>query len=56
MKKLKLKQSVKNILGVILFYAIIVGGVIALNARFEQLEQQKSTDISYQASQYQLNR
>ena len=37
MKKLKLKESVKNVLVVILLYGIIVFGVIALNKRMEQI-------------------
>ena len=51
MKKLKLKSWVKNTLGIMLFYSVIVFGVIALNTRFEYLNQQKSTDsISYHES------
>lgn len=43
-KKLRLKRSVKNVLGVVLFYALIVGGVISVNKTFE--EQQKSATES----------
>lgn len=39
---MKLKESVKNTLGVILFYGLIVLGVVLINARMEQLNQQKS--------------
>ena len=42
MKKNKLKQGVKDVLGILLFYLILVLGIIALNARFEYLNQQKS--------------
>lgn len=35
---MKLKDSVKGVLGVILLYLIIVVGVILVNARFEQIE------------------
>ena len=38
-KKLRLRQGVKDFLGVALFYAIIVLGVIVLNARFEYLNE-----------------
>ena len=37
MKKLRLKQWVKDAIAIILFYLIIVAGVIGLNARFNQL-------------------
>lgn len=36
-KKLRLRQWVKDALAIILFYALIVAGVIGLNARFGQL-------------------
>ena len=39
---MKLKESVKNTIGVILFYGLIVLGVVLINARMEQLNQQKS--------------
>lgn len=49
MKKLRLKSWVKDCLGFILFYSVIVIGIIALNARFEYLNQQKSTaEYSYE--------
>ena len=35
---MKLKDSVKGVLGVILLYLIIVVGVILVNARLEQIE------------------
>ena len=38
-RKLRLKQEVRDLLGVLLFYAVLVGGVIILNARFEYLNQ-----------------
>ena len=38
-KKLRLKKEVGDVLGVILLYAVIVIGVIVLNARFEYLNQ-----------------
>lgn len=37
MKKLRLKQNVKDCLAVALFMVMIIVGVIALNARFEYL-------------------
>lgn len=46
MKKLRLKESVKDILGIILFYSVLVIGVILLNARMGELNQQKSADVS----------
>lgn len=33
MKKLRLRQEVKDILGIMLFYAIIIIGVVLVNAR-----------------------
>lgn len=47
MKKLKLKESVKNVLAVALFYTIIVLGVIALNSRFESIEECTNEGNSY---------
>ena len=45
-KKLRLRQGVKEVLGVALFYSLIVVGVIALNARMEQINgQTKSADV-----------
>lgn len=38
-KKLRLKRGVKNFLGIALFYAIIVLGVVVLNARFESINE-----------------
>lgn len=35
---MKLKDSVKGVLGVILFYLIIILGVIMVNARLEQIK------------------
>ena len=47
-KKLHLKQSVKDLLGRIaiisMFYLVIIVEIIALNARMEQLNQQKMTE------------
>ena len=37
MKKLKLRKEVKDTLIVILFYGLIVFGVISINNRYEQL-------------------
>lgn len=38
-KKLRLRQGVKDFLGVALFYAIIVLGVILLNARIGSINE-----------------
>lgn len=38
MRKLRLRQGVKDVLVVILFYLIIVIGVILVNLRFEQIK------------------
>ena len=43
MKQLKLKQGVKDVLGIIIFYLIIILGVILVSARLENL-QQKTID------------
>lgn len=37
MKKLRLRQNVKDGLAIVLFMVMIVIGVIAINARFEYL-------------------
>lgn len=52
MRKLKLRQGVKDVLVVILFYLIIVIGVILVNYRFEQTknvvaEATTSESVSY---------
>lgn len=46
MKKLRLKESVKNVIGIVVFYVIIVVGVIAIDCRLGNLEQTKSADES----------
>ena len=38
-KKLRLKKEVWDVLGALLFYAVIILGVIVLNARMEYLNQ-----------------
>lgn len=43
MKQLKLKQGVKDILGVLLLYLIVIIGVILLNYRLGQFNEQKNT-------------
>ena len=51
MKKLKLKSWGKDTLGIMLFYSIIVFGVLALNTRFGYLNNKKSVDsIGYRKS------
>lgn len=40
-QKLRLKEEVKDFLGVLVFYLVIVVGVIVLNARCEYLNEQK---------------
>lgn len=37
MKKLRLRQWVKNTIAIILFYGLIVGGVFLIDARYDQL-------------------
>ena len=39
MKKRRLKKEIRDLLGALLFYAVLVGGVIILNARIEYLNQ-----------------
>lgn len=41
---MKLKQSVKNVAILSLFYLAIAGGILMLGWRMNQLEQQKMTD------------
>lgn len=43
-KHLKLRSEVKELLGVLLFYSIIVLGVIVLNARMEYLNNIHSSE------------
>lgn len=43
-KKLKLKKSVKDITIISLFYLAIILGIILLNTRISQLNQQKMTE------------
>lgn len=43
---MKLKQSVKNIVILGLFYLVIAGGILMLGWRMNQLEHQKMTDTS----------
>ncbi len=44
---MKLKESVENFVAILSFYLLIVFGVIAINARFEVInEQQKSATES----------
>ena len=38
-RKLRLKKEIRDLLGALLFYAVLVGGVIILNARIEYLNQ-----------------
>lgn len=46
-----MKNKIVSILSLTMFFSIIVFGVIALNARFEYLNKQKSADlISYHES------
>jgi len=48
MKKLRLKQWVKNALIVGSMYLIIVSGVLLIGARNRQFEQQKSANQIYE--------
>lgn len=43
MKQLRLKQGVKDFLGVALLYIIIIFGVVLVNARLGQINEQKNT-------------
>ena len=43
-KHLKLRSEVKELLGVLLFYSVIVLGVIVLNARMEYLNNIQSSE------------
>ena len=38
MKKLRLRQGVKDVLVIALFYLVIVVGVVLINYRFEQIK------------------
>jgi hypothetical protein len=42
---MRLKQSVKDFLAIVLFELVVLAGMLVLEARFEQLEQQKSADV-----------
>ena len=37
MKKLRLRENVQNIIGVALFYLVLIGGVFLIDARYDQL-------------------
>ena len=37
MKKLRLRQWVKNTIGIVLFYLAIIGGVLLIDARWDDL-------------------
>lgn len=43
MKHLRLKQGVKDFLGILLLYIIAIAGVVLLNARLGELNEQKNT-------------
>ena len=45
-KRLRLKESVKNVLAILLLYLIIIAGVIAINARMGQLNNIEQTQIN----------
>ena len=47
---MKLKESVKNVLGVVLFYGIIVLGVVLLNARLGEM--QNKSAVAETTTQY----
>lgn len=43
---MRLKQSVKDFLAIVLFELVVLAGMLVLEARFEQIEeQQKSADV-----------
>ena len=44
---MRLKESVKNIIAIILFYSLIVGGVILLNNRFEEIQNQSNVSENH---------
>ena len=49
-KKLRLRKEVKefliNTLGIVMFYAAVIGGVLLIDYRFKTMdEQQKSADV-----------
>lgn len=48
MKKLRLKQNVKDILGIILFYIFVVIGVIAINARVADISNDDKYNNTYE--------
>lgn len=43
MKRLKLKQGVKDFLGIALFYIVILLGIVLLNARVDEIEQKNTS-------------
>ncbi len=43
MKQLKLKQGVKDFLGIVLLYVIIIIGVVLVNNRMGDINAQKNT-------------
>lgn len=57
MKRLKLKQGVKNFIGVVMFYLMLLLGVILINARIEQTQDvsTKKTDTCVSAQEVASN-
>ena len=46
-KKLKeqKKERIRNIIGVVMFYLVLIAGVLLIDARFKYLDQQKNADV-----------
>lgn len=43
MKQLKLKQGVKDFLGIALLYIIVILGIVLINSRMGDINEQKNT-------------
>ena len=41
-RRVYMKKSTKNIIGIILFYLVLIAGVLAIDYKFSHEEQQKS--------------
>ena len=42
----KIKETTMNLLSVVVLYSVIVLGVVLINARLGQINEQKSADVS----------
>jgi hypothetical protein len=51
MKKINKKEEKENLIGALVFYAVIIIGVLVLNARCAYLNEQKSVEATQTTTQ-----